>query len=73
VYYLPGEVCEPIGKHWFSVEGAAPRPAGALVELLPAGRARATNLLLDVPPDRHGRIPEASVQALMRLRRDARL
>jgi alpha-L-fucosidase len=55
----------------FHVEGDAPRSDGALLELLQACRARGTNLLLDVPPDRHGRIPEASVQALMRLRRRA--
>jgi len=55
------------------VEGDAPRPDAALVDLLQACRARGVNLLLDVPPDKHGRIPEASVQALMRLRRDARL
>jgi len=72
-YYLPGEVCDPIGKGWFHVEGDAPRPDGALLELFQSCRARGANLLLDVPPDRHGRIPEASVQALMRLRRDARL
>jgi len=72
-HYLPGEVCDPIGKKWFHVDGDAPRPDGTLLELLQASRARGANLLLDVPPDRHGRIPEASVQALMRLRRNARL
>jgi alpha-L-fucosidase len=72
-YYLPGEVCDPIGKHWFHVDGDLPRPDRALLELRQACRGRGTNLLLDVPPDRHGRIPEASVQALMRLRRSAGL
>jgi alpha-L-fucosidase len=71
--YLPGEVCEPIGKNWFFVEGDAPRADGPLVELRLACRERGTNLLLDVPPDRRGRIPDASVQALLRLARDARL
>ncbi len=70
---MPGEVSEPIGKQWFHVDGDAPRPDAALVELLQACRSRGVNLLLDVPPDRQGRIPEASVQALMRLRRNARL
>jgi alpha-L-fucosidase len=70
-YYLPGEVCDPVGKHWFHVEGDAPRPDAALLELLQACRSRGANLLLDVPPDRHGRIPEASVRALMRLRKSA--
>ena len=72
-YYLPAEVCDTIGKAWFHVEGDLPRPDRALADLLQACRARGANLLLDVPPDRHGRIPEARVQALMRLRRNAGL
>jgi alpha-L-fucosidase len=72
-YYLPGEVCDPIGKEWFWVEGDAPRPDDELLKMLQLCRARGTNLLLDVPPDRHGRIPDASVQALQRLRRNAGL
>jgi alpha-L-fucosidase len=71
--YLPGEVCDPIGKDWFWVEGDRPRPDEKLLEMLQLCRTRGTNLLLDVPPDRHGRIPEASVQALLRLRRNAGL
>ena len=71
--YLPGEVCDPIGKDWFWVEGDQPRPDEKLLEMLQICRTRGTNLLLDVPPDRHGRIPEASVQALLRLRRNAGL
>lgn len=70
-YYLPGEVCNPIGKEWFWVEGDKPRPDQELQEELQGCRARGVNLLLDVPPDRHGVIPEASVQALMRLRKNA--
>ena len=72
-HYLPGEVCDPIGKDWFWVEGDAPRPDDKLLEMLQVCRARGTNLLLDVPPDRHGRIPEPSVQALLRLRKNALL
>jgi len=72
-YCLPGEVCDPLGKAWFHVEGDAPRPDAALVDLLQACRTRGANLLLDVPPDRHGRIPDASVRALMRLRKNAGL
>ncbi|MBN2312056.1 MAG: alpha-L-fucosidase, partial [Candidatus Hydrogenedentes bacterium] len=66
-YYLPGEVCDPIGKDWFYVEGDVPRPDGELLEQLTACRARGANFLLDVPPDTHGRIPDDTVQALMRL------
>lgn len=72
-HYLPAEVCDPIGKDWFWVEGDAPRPDEKLVDMLQLCRARGTNLLLDVPPDRHGRIPEPSVQALLRLRKNAGL
>jgi hypothetical protein len=32
--------------------------------------ARKVNLLLDVPPDRSGRIPQKHVDALMRLRKN---
>lgn len=70
-YYLPGEVCDPIGKEWFWVEGDAPRPDDELAAQYKACRERGVNLLLSVPPDKHGVIPEESVQALTRLRQNA--
>ncbi len=70
-YYLPGEVCDPIGKEWFWVEGDAPRPDDELAAQHKACRERGVNLLLSVPPDKHGVIPEASIQALTRLRQNA--
>ncbi len=63
-YYMPGEVCDPIGKEWFFVEGDSPRPVGELLTQYRACRDRGANLLLDVPPDRHGVIPEKHVKAL---------
>ena len=72
-YYLPGEVCDPIGKNWFYVEGDNPRPDEALSELLAETRRRGANLLLDVPPDKRGLLPGAHRAALMRLRRKAGL
>lgn len=66
-YYLPGEVCDPIGKEWFYVEGDAPRPDDALLSQYEACKARGVNLLLDVPPDKHGKIPQMHVDALMKL------
>jgi len=72
-YYMPGEVCDPIGKHWFYVEGDMPRADQELLEQFQACRARGVNFLLDVPPDKHGLIPEASVRALQRLRKNARI
>ncbi len=72
-YYMPGEVCDPIGKEWFWVEGDAPRPDDELAGILLASMEFGANLLLDVPPDRHGRIPQETVDALMRLRKNANL
>jgi alpha-L-fucosidase len=72
-YYLPAEVCEPIGKEWFWVEGDKPRSDEVLVKQLKDCRAAGVNLLLDVPPDKHGLIPEATVAALLRLRANAKL
>jgi alpha-L-fucosidase len=70
-YYMPGEVCDTLGKEWFWVAGDAPRSDESLAKLLSACRDGGTNLLLDVPPDRHGVIPDEAVAALMRLRRNA--
>jgi alpha-L-fucosidase len=72
-YYIPGEVCDPIGKHWFYVEGDVPRADQELLEQFQACRARGVNFLLDVPPDKHGVIPQATVQSLLRLRKTARI
>ena len=72
-YYMPGEVCDPIGKEWFYVEGDLPRPDDALAKQLQACKTRGVNMLLDVPPDKHGLIPDYSVQALNRLRKNAGL
>lgn len=71
--YMPGEVCDPIGKEWFWVEGDLPRTDESLARQNADCRARGVNLLLDVPPDRHGLIPDYSVQALARLRKNAGL
>lgn len=69
-YYMPGEVCDPIGKEWFWVEGDNCRPDEDLARQFEACRARGVNFLLDVPPDKHGLIPDATVQALSRLRKN---
>src|SRR5690606_23075239 len=70
--YLPGEVCDSIlEKSWYWKEGEKPRSDGELLAQLQACREKGVNFLLDAPPDNHGLIPEASVAALMRLRRNA--
>ncbi len=72
-YYMPGEVCDPIGKEWFYVDGDLPREDAVLADIYQKTRQRGANLLLDVPPDRHGLIPDESIQALQRLRKNAGL
>jgi len=72
-YYIPGEVCDPIGKEWFYVDGDNPRSDRELLDQFQACKARGVNLLLDVPPDKHGVIPERFVEALMRLKKNAGL
>lgn len=67
-YYMPGEVCDPIGNDWFYVDGDQPRSDAELLGMYLVCRTRNTNLLLDVPPDKHGVIPKMHVEALMRLR-----
>jgi alpha-L-fucosidase len=70
-YCMPGEVCDPLGKDWFWVEGDAPRDDKSLADQIQACRARGVNMLLDVPPDRRGIIPKESADALLRLRKNA--
>ncbi len=70
-YYIPGEVCDPIGKEWFWETGDKLRPDEILLKQYQACCGGGVNLLLDVPPDTHGRIPAETVAALMRLRKNA--
>ncbi|MFY8216799.1 MAG: alpha-L-fucosidase [Chthoniobacterales bacterium] len=68
--YLPGEVCDPIGREWFFKEEDHPRCDRELLGMYLTCRARNTNLLLNVPPDRTGRLPDNYVQSLLRLRKN---
>ena len=72
-YYLPGEVYDLAGSGWFWKEGAKPRTDTDLLRIYRGARQRGTNLLLDVPPDKHGLIPSSFRDALMRLRRNSRI
>lgn len=67
-YYLPGESCDTIGRNWFYQENDPPRGDAELFGMYAVTRARGANFLLDVPPDRTGRLPEEHVAALRRLR-----
>ena len=70
---MPGEVCDPLGKEWFFIEGDKPRTDADLAGQLARCLENRINFLLDVPPDKHGLIPAASRDALLRLRKNARL
>jgi alpha-L-fucosidase len=69
-YDLPGEVCDPIGYQWFHMDHDPPRSDAELLGMRLICHARRANLLLDVPPDKSGRIPQERVDALMRLRKN---
>ena len=69
-YYMPGEVCEPIGKEWFHTSDDQLRSDAELLGMYLVARTRGTNMLLDVPPDKHGVIPASTVDSLMRLKKN---
>lgn len=69
-YYIPGEVCDPIGYEWFYKENDQPRSDAELLGMRLICRERGVNLLLNVPPDRHGIIPEKFTTSLQRLRKN---
>lgn len=69
-YYLPGEVCDPIGAEWFYSESDQPRPDAELLGMYLTSVSRGANLLLDVGPDKHGLIPDRYIAALQRLRKN---
>ncbi len=63
-YYIPGEVCDPIGYEWFWRKDDSLRPVGELLGMRLVSKARGVNLLLDVPPDKSGQIPKATANRL---------
>jgi len=67
-YYMPGEVCDPIGREWFFTEEDVPRSDEELLGMYLVSVSRGANLLLDVGPDKHGLIPDKYIGALQRLR-----
>lgn len=67
-WYIPGEVCDTIGREWFYKEGDVPRSDAELLGMYLVCRERGVNLLLNVAPDRSGLIPPMYAEALFRLR-----
>lgn len=68
-WYVPGEVCDTIGREWFFKEGDVPRSDAELLGMYLVCRERGVNFLFNVPPDRSGRIPAMYSQALAKLRK----
>lgn len=68
--YVPGEICETLGRQWFHEDDDLPRRDGELLAMAALARIRGVNLLLNVPPDTTGRIAPRNVAALMRLWRN---
>jgi len=59
-----GETCWCLEKGWFWSEGASPKTARQVVDLLTTANGRNSNFLLNVGPDKHGKFEEESVKVL---------
>jgi len=68
-YYIPMEVCDTLGRSWFWMPEDALRSPEALYRLYRNTIDRGASLLLDVAPDRTGRLPVGTVQRLQELGR----
>ena len=67
-YYLGYEHCDTICKYWFWRAGDQPRPVAELRALAKQVADAGGNLLLNVPPNKTGRLPDSHIQALMELK-----
>jgi alpha-L-fucosidase len=67
-HYLPMETCDTLAHHWFWEAGDALKSVRTLVRAYRDVVGRGANLLLDLAPDRTGRIPEATAARLMDLK-----
>lgn len=60
----PGETCWCLEQGWFWKEGASPKTAKQVVDLLTTVNGRNSNFLLNVGPNKQGRFDESSVKVL---------
>lgn len=67
--WRPPETDVSIRPGWFWHPGERPRDGAALLDLYLSSVGRGSKLLLNVPPDRHGRLDAADVAALHDLAR----
>jgi alpha-L-fucosidase len=69
-YHLGYEHCDVVGQNWFWTEGDAARPPDTLLGLYhDTVRVAGGNLLLNVGPNRAGRLEEWQIDALLELGR----
>ena len=62
------ETCDTLAHHWFWEAGDALKSVRTLVRLYHSTVDRGANLLLDLAPDKTGRIPEATAKRLMEMK-----
>lgn len=67
-YFLPMETCDTLAHHWFWEAGDALKSVRTLIRLYRSVVERGANLLLDLAPDRTGRIPEATAKRLLEMK-----
>jgi alpha-L-fucosidase len=67
-YYLPMETCDTLAHHWFWEAGDALKSVRTLVRTYRSTVDKGANLLLDLAPDRTGRIPDATAARLAEMR-----
>ncbi len=60
----PGETCWCLEQKWFWKEGARSKTARQVVDLMATANSRNSNFLLNVGPDRNGKIVESSITTL---------
>ncbi|TSA31299.1 MAG: hypothetical protein D4R64_18355 [Porphyromonadaceae bacterium] len=68
-YYIPMEVCQTINQNWFWFPNDVIKSVRTLYYWYDQTVKRGANLLLDVPPDRSGRIPQSLAVRLVELRK----
>jgi hypothetical protein len=67
-YYLPMETCDTLAHHWFWEAGDALKSVRSLIRTYHATVDKGANILLDLAPDKTGRIPEATAARLMEMK-----
>jgi alpha-L-fucosidase len=65
----PGETCWKLEGAWFWKEGARSKKAKQALQLMTTANSRNSNFLLNVGPDRNGKIIESSIRTLAEIGR----